>query len=211
MIYVTHKNDLRELASTEGVFTTAQAERFGISPNDLSQYAKSGTVERIIHGAYRLSGSGASELDELKAIWKLTCPGKLSYERMNPSDWDGVSIGGSTAAAIHGIGDFHLSPYRLLAPKRVQSRRRCASFARRVVDIGDVMFVEGLPVTRIERTLVDLILDSEDPSLIETAYYEAQEKGLDEERFDSLLKEQASYPRYEYAVITLGKGPTDEL
>lgn len=211
MNYVLHKNDLRELAATEGVFTTAQAGRFGISPNDLAQYTKSGTVERIAHGAYRLCGSTPSTLDELKAIWKLTDPDKLSHERMGIAYWDGVSIGGSTAAAIHGIGDFHLSPYRLIAPQRIQSRRKCARFGKRSVDATDVVFIEGLPVTRMERTLVDLVLDNEDPSLIEGAYRDAKSKGLDMKRLERLLKEEASYPRYEYAVISLSEVMADGL
>lgn len=36
----------------------------------------------------------------------------------------------------------------------------------------------GLPVTRAERTLADLCLDCEDPSLVEGAFRDAAAKGL---------------------------------
>ena len=43
----------------------------------------------------------------------------------------------------------------------------------RNVDEGDVAWMGGLPVTRAERTLADLCLDCEDPSLVEGAFRDA--------------------------------------
>lgn len=96
MKYANNIAAIDELSASEGVFTTAQAQRLGISRNALS------------HGAYRLSGAPNSETDELAAIWKLTASTAFSWERQ--AKWDGVAVGGSTAAWLLGIGDFHLSP-----------------------------------------------------------------------------------------------------
>ena len=52
----------------------------------------------------------------------------------------------------------------------------------RDISRNEVSFASGIPVTSIERTLVDLVLDGEDPSLVEDALSDAREKGLDEER-----------------------------
>ena len=41
---------------------------------------------------------------------------EFTHERVQPSAWDGIAAGGTTAASIHGIGDFYLSPYVLIAP-----------------------------------------------------------------------------------------------
>ena len=72
MKYANNIAAIDEFSASEGVFTTAQAQRLGISRNALSHACKVGRLERVAHGAYRLSGAPSSETDELAAIWKLT-------------------------------------------------------------------------------------------------------------------------------------------
>lgn len=134
-----------ELSESEGVFTTAQAKRMGVPRDALSHACKSGRLERVAHGAYRLAGSGSDRLDELRAVWKLTAPEKLSHERILPAAWDGVAVAGTTAASILGLGDFHLSPYRLLASRRFNTRNLVARFGVRSVSRNDTSFFEGSP------------------------------------------------------------------
>jgi hypothetical protein len=100
----------------------------------------------------------------------------MSYERIPASSWDGRAIGGTTAASILGIGDFYLSPYRFFAPKRINSRNTSVRFGVRKIAHDDISFTEGFPVTRIERTLLDLCLDKEDPSLVADALSDAVSK-----------------------------------
>lgn len=185
-----HIATLNELSASEGVFTTAQAARLGIPRKTLSQAVASGRAERIAHGAYRLSGTMCNFTDELAAIWKLTDPSAFTHERLSSKAMEGIVIGGTTAACLLGIGDFHLSPYRIYSPKRINSRIKTARFSMRAIDPDDVTIVEGLPVTRPERTLVDLCLDFEDPSLIEDAFRDAMAKGLDTRRIKVILDEQ---------------------
>ena len=180
---------MNELSASEGVFTSGQAARLGITAKALSQAAASGRAERIAHGAYRLAGTPATEHDRAVAIWKLTAPAKFTHERM--AAWDGIVIGGTSAASILGIGDFWLSPYRIYARKRINSRIVEASFAVRAVDEEDIAWVGGLPVTKAERTLVDLCLDFEDPSLIGDALRGAVRKGLDFDRLALLISQKS--------------------
>ena len=177
-----HTSAIEELSASEGVFTTAQAERLGIPRNAIAKACEAGRLVRVAHGAYRMAGVPASQLDDLAALWKLTDPAKMTHERMQAGEWDGVTVAGSTAASILGIGDFYLSPYRILAPRRINSRNVETRFGVRDISRNEVSFASGIPVTSIERTLVDLVLDGEDPSLVEDALSDAREKGLDEER-----------------------------
>lgn len=177
MSNANHIAQLNELSASEGVFTTAQALRMGVTRNALSRAVASGRAERLLTGAYRLASVSASETDELTAVWKLTNPSKFTWERIRA--WDGVVIGGTTAAALQDMGDFWLSPYRIYTPRRINSRLPCANFGTRTIDQADVAWVSGLPVTRAERTLVDLCLDDEDPSLLEDALSDATRKGID--------------------------------
>ncbi|MEG0419109.1 MAG: type IV toxin-antitoxin system AbiEi family antitoxin domain-containing protein [Gordonibacter sp.] len=180
---------MNELSASEGVFTTAQALRFGVPRNVVAKACEAGGLVRIAHGAYRMAGTPASQLDDLVAIWKLTDPSKMTHERMPVAAWDGVAVAGSTAASILGIGDFYLSPYRILAPRRFGSRNTETRFGARSIQRDDVSFVHGIPVTRTERTLIDLVLDGEDPSLVQDALSDARVKGLDEERLEHLVSQ----------------------
>ena len=127
-----------------------------------------------------MTGSGSTQFDELAAAWKLTNPSAFTYERMQHGAWDGIAIGGSTAASILELGDFHLSPYRIYAPRRINSRNKAISSAIREIQREEVSFVHGLPVTRQERTIFDLVVDHEDMSLVANAFRDAV-KG---DRFD---------------------------
>lgn len=178
---------INELSASERVFTTAQAERLGVSRDTLAKACASGNLVRIAHGAYRMAGVPPTELDELIAVWKLTKSALFFHERASRELWDGIAVSGSTAASVLGIGNFYLSPYRLVAPRRMRSNALSATFATRSVEWEDVSFSEGIPVTRLERTLVDLVLDDEDPSLVADALEDARGSGLDAARLEGLV------------------------
>lgn len=203
MTYSDHITAMNELSSSEGVFTTAQAQRLGIPRDALAHACAAGRAERICRGAYRLAGARSRETDALAAIWKLTDPERFTWERQ--AEWDGVAVGGPTAASLHGIGDFFASPYRIYAPRRINSRLEAASFAARAINAEDVSWEQGLPLTRPGRTLVDLCLDSEDPSLIADAYRDAGDIGLDYERLGKLVREASATPKREKALEPLAE------
>ena len=173
MVKSSYIRAIAELSESESVFTTAQATRMGIPRDALHDATESGRLERIMRGAYRLVGSGAMPTDELAAIWKLTAPDKFTYERMQSSEWDGVVIGGSTAASVQELVNFYLSPYRIYAPRRINSRNKSTRHAVRNIVRQDVSFVFGFPVSRPERTIFDLVVDNEDMSLVADAFRDA--------------------------------------
>ena len=173
MIRNDHISVILELSEYEGVFTTAQAARMGVPRDALHDAVEAGRLERIMRGAYRLIGSGARETDELTAIWKLTAPSMFTHERAQADAWDGIVIGGATAASVLDIGDFFLSPYRIYAPRRFNTRNRATRFGVRRIERDDVTFEHDVPVTRPERTVFDLILDYEDGSLVADALRDA--------------------------------------
>lgn len=189
-----HIASIAELSESEGVFTTAQASRMGIPRDALHDAVESGRVERVVRGAYRMIGSGSSYTDELVAVWKLTDPSAFTHERMRYSSWDGVAVGGHTAASLLGYGDFHLTPYRLYAPRRMNTRNPLASFAKRAVCRDEVSLVFGVPVTNAVRTIVDLVRDEEDMSLVADALQDAayRDRGFDFEGLERLLAKSYS-------------------
>ena len=89
------------------------------------------------------------------------------------------------------MGDFYLSPYRMTAPMRINTRNESLSFVKREIAEQDIVWLDGLPVTKPERTLVDLCLDCEDPSLIIDAYNDALGQGLNTRRLKDLVEENS--------------------
>lgn len=210
MVKRSHIAAIRELAESEGVFTAAQAAALGVPRDALSYAASHGSVERVAHGAYRLAGSRPGPWDELAALWKLTAPAVPSAERVRRASWDGVCVAGATAASVLGMGDFEPAPYRILAPRRINSRRANARFGVRAVARDDVTFAEGFPVTRPERIVVDLLLDDEDPSLVLDAYRDARRRGIDVSRLGALLASELPARRLPEASELLGLSPAPD-
>lgn len=209
-----HVEAIARLSESEGVFTTAQAARMGIPRDALHDAVKAGRIQRIMHGAYRMIGSGSSFADELTAIWKLTAPARFTHERLRVAEWDGITVGGSTASALLEIGDLHVSPYRLYAPRRVNTRNTAVRFAKRVVPRSDVMFVQGLPVTRPERTVFDLVVDDEDLSLVADVLRDAwqADRGFGFKKLRELLRSRYEKERAEnfYRSLLADSGLADE-
>ncbi|WP_297746256.1 type IV toxin-antitoxin system AbiEi family antitoxin domain-containing protein [uncultured Tessaracoccus sp.] len=209
-----HVEAIARLSESEGVFTTAQAARMGIPRDALHDAVASGRIERIMHGAYRMIGSGSSFADELTAIWKLTAPARFTHERLRVAEWDGITVGGSTASALLEIGDLHVSPYRLYAPRRVNTRNTAVRFAKRAVPRSDVTFVQGLPVTRPERTVFDLVVDDEDFSLVADVLRDAwqADRGFGFKKLRELLGGRYEKERAEnlYRSLLADSGLADE-
>jgi predicted transcriptional regulator of viral defense system len=159
-------DSISEIAESQaGIFTTAQAERLGVTRNAVSHLAKVGKVERLEHGVYRLSGTPYSEQQGIYAVWLSTNPKLMAFERH--SNFDGIVVGGRSAAALQGVSDFFLSPYQFFTRERFNSRRANVLFRKREIDFEDVRYLDGgLPVTSPERTMFDLKMDHEDPEQI---------------------------------------------
>lgn len=177
-----------ELAISQGgVFTSKQASFLNIPRYSLSYAASTGHIQRICHGAYRLGSSIDDGNDELRGIWMLTKPEVAAIDRLKT--FDGIAICGSTAAAIHGIGDFFLTPYQIAVPQRFNSRKSGVKYVPKTILEEDVTWSKGLPVTKLERTLSDLLEMHEDESLVANALVDAIDMyGATTFNFDALTK-----------------------
>lgn len=203
---------IEELAASQnGVFTAGQAETFGVPRYALSHAAKAGRIERICHGAYRLRSSIDEGRDELTAIWMLTNPGAFTHDRIR--DYDGIAICTTTAAALHGIGDFFLSPYQIAVPKRFNSRNKTANYIVLQIPKEDITWLHGLPVTTIERTIRDLVKTNEDQSLVANALVDAIDSygstSFSIDRLEEILGKEALRGIFDPAGI--GEGASLEL
>lgn len=160
------KEELQSLAASQwGLFTAAQARELGIQRNQVARLAKRGLVESVDYGVYRFSSGYEASHTDLKAAWLSLYPKKTAYERMTEQPLDAV-VRGRTAAFLHDLGDFYPTPFSFAVSKRRQTRRDNIHCLLEEVDPQDIVFVDSLPVTSVEKTIADLIREGEDPTLL---------------------------------------------
>lgn len=159
----------------------------GVSRLDLSRLAKTGHLERLAHGVYKVSSVPSGPFDDLHAAWLSTEPQKMGEDRIKDRV-NGVVVAGETAADLHGIGDFRALRHEFVAAARRQSQRHAIRYRQRCLEPQDVVLVEGLPTMTMERTIADLVDDSKDLSLVGNALSDASRKRtLDLDRLRELL------------------------
>lgn len=154
-----------------GLFTTAQAERIGVSSQQLARLAGQGVIERARHGVYRVAGAPPAVVDHVRTAWLALRPADTAAQRLageRAGGSGGVSGGGTdevevvshrTAAALYGLGDLDADRAEFTVATRRQSRDRDVRFHLATLGPREWTVVDGLPVTTVERTLVDLARD----------------------------------------------------
>ncbi len=144
-----------------GLVTTAEAVEAGVSRNQLSRLAAAGALTRVIHGVYRMPGSPQTEDELTYATWLALGGARVGVGEVGP-----MVAAGTTAASLHGVGDFYPDGYDFLVPARKGTRLPGVRFRVRQVEASEVTFVEGMPVLTVERTIADLVEQWTDLSLV---------------------------------------------
>lgn len=160
---------LYEVASAqEGHFTTAQAAIAGYSPQLLNKYLKSGRIERLRRGIYRLAHFPPGDHEDLVVLW-------LWSERVGVFSHE-------TALALHQLSD--------VLPAKVHLTVPCSWKSRRVqVPTGVVLHLADLPeddrtwmgpvvVTSPARTVVDCAAAHLSPEIVGQAVDQGLRRGV---------------------------------
>jgi hypothetical protein len=80
---------------------------------------------------------------------------------------------GTTAAVVHGIGDFLLDGIDFIVPARKGTRLSDVRLRIRALTRDEVIPVHGLPTLSVERTIADLVEIGTDTSLVADAVRDA--------------------------------------
>ncbi|WP_067660094.1 type IV toxin-antitoxin system AbiEi family antitoxin domain-containing protein [Nocardia harenae] len=146
-----------------GLFTTAQAATAGVARKQLSRMAAAGAIERVAHGVYRMAGAPVAEHETIYATW-LALGGTTAHR--TGTEVAALVAAGTTAAAVHGIGDFLLDELDFIVPARKGTRLPGVRLRIRPLTQDDVLPVGGLPTLTVERTIADLVDIATDMSLV---------------------------------------------
>ncbi len=172
-------NDLS--ASQRGLFTTAQATAAGVSRLTLSRLESNGQIERLMTGVYRSCAAPSFRQEDVWATWLALEPKKPAWERERDGSQGAVSHG--TAAWILGLGELGPTPITFTLPTRKQTKRDGVRLVKGDVSPDEVITVAGIPTTKPVKTVIDLLDDGEDLSLVANVLNDAVE--IDEDILDS--------------------------
>lgn len=184
---------IAELSAPQwGMVTAAQATSRGVSRVDLARLASTGELVRLAHGVYRDSGAPIDEFEDLRVAWLSTEPLQPAEQRIRKRE-AGVVVSGSSAAHLHGVGDLRAEKHEFTTAVRRQSQRSEIRYRQRALEPDDVMIVDGLPTTTLERTLADLVEERIDLSLVADLLRDATRKTrLNTNRLVALLSPLAA-------------------
>jgi len=157
----------------DGFLTAAQAADRGVDGTALSRMVKQRLLERDERGLYRLLPYPISERAEL---WRaVLAPGVQRSDGLAAVLCDGTALG------LYEVSTINPSRIEVAIPRAARLRRELPKglvIERRDYPPEDVTRMNGLPVTTLFRTLVDLIRERKDLQFVDEALVEAPKRGL---------------------------------
>lgn len=177
-----------------GMVTSAQAKAAGVNGVTLLRLVEAGLLERLRRGCYIVEAGARTRYGREKSAWLLLNPAVPAWKRPR-LDLDGGVVSHRSAALIHDIGDLRADTVEITVPRRRTTREPDVRLRQRVLDDVDVVLVDGLPVTTVERTIVDHLDDQADGGHVGQMIYQAV-RG-EQIAVDSLADRIGKYnPRY---------------
>ncbi|WP_327692472.1 substrate-binding domain-containing protein [Streptomyces sp. NBC_00459] len=173
-----------------GLVTTTQVKPDGVQGVQLLRLERAGALENVGHGVYRLVSSPPPEHLRIKVAWLRLDPGTPVRDRLTDAPGSGV-VSHTSACAVHGLGGLPTDPVELTVPSRRTTRDETVVLHRAAMDADDITVVDGLPVTTVPRTVVDLLDDRADAARTGVFVAEAAARGL--VRVDDLAPRVAAF------------------
>ena len=160
-----HHNHLYEIAENQaGYFTNQQASSAGFSRERLSYYASTGRFIRVQPGVYRLAQFPGSPYEDLFVAWLRTGPNSI--------------ISHESALYLFGLSDALPGNVHVIMPRSGSRRRKDIRLHTNRVSLDEITHREGLPVTTVARTIVDVAASGLAEEQVRQAIREALQRGL---------------------------------
>jgi predicted transcriptional regulator of viral defense system len=146
-----------------GYVTTAQAAEVGVSRQQLSYLARTGSLERVAHGIYRLRRFPARRFEDVfvACLWA----------------GDDAVASHDTALAIYELTDAMPAAIHVSVPRPFRGRRPGVTVHVAPLRDGERTERDGMPVTTVERTIADVLVRS-GAELAGLAAEQALERGM---------------------------------
>lgn len=123
-----------------------------------------------------MGGAPSIREEGVYAAWLSLVPNR---EPGTPDDAGRTPVAmGAAAAWLQGIGEIDPEPLEFCCVARRQTQRGSLTVRKRRLEDGDVALVGGIPTTSLSRTVLDLIDEGEDLSLVSSVLREALDRSL---------------------------------
>jgi predicted transcriptional regulator of viral defense system len=169
----TRMDELFALAEEhDGLLTSKEARAAGIQDSVLVRLAQRGRLERMTRGVYRIAHYPSDRLAQYReaVLWAKASQGP---ER--------IALSHETALLLYGISDANPSRVNLTVPTSARLRRKCPEWVaihRANLSLQDIGEHEGLPVTTVSRSIMDVLLATHRIDLARQSVSDAVREGL---------------------------------
>lgn len=170
----TRMDELHALAEEhDGLLTSKEARALGIQDSVLVRLAQRGRLERMSRGVYRIAHYPTDPLAQYREA--------VLWAQANHHGPERIALSHETALLIYGISDLNPSRVHLTVPKSVRLRRERPEWITIHQDNlaeNEVGQHEGIPVTTVSRSIVDVLSTTHRTEIARQAITEALRDGL---------------------------------
>lgn len=170
----TRMDELYALAEEhDGLFTSKDARAGGIQDSVLVRLAQRGRLERMSRGVYRIAHYPTDRLAQYREA--------VLWAQANHHGPERIALSHETALLIYGISDLNPSRVHLTVPKSVRLRRERPEWITiHQADLAEneIGQHEGIPVTTVSRSIVDVLSTTHRTEIARQAITEALRDGL---------------------------------
>jgi predicted transcriptional regulator of viral defense system len=169
----TRMDELFALAEEhDGLLTSKEARAAGIQDSVLVRLAQRGRLERMTRGVYRIAHYPSDRLAQYReaVLWAKASQGP-----------ENIALSHETALLVYGLSDANPSRVNLTVPTSARLRRKCAEWVaihRANLSPQDIGEHEGLPVTSVSRSIMDVLLATHRTDVARRSVSEALREGL---------------------------------
>ena len=169
----TRMDELFVLAEEhDGLLTSKEARAAGIQDSVLVRLAQRGRLVRMTRGVYRIAHYPSDRLAQYReaVLWAKASQGP---ER--------IALSHETALLLYGISDANPSRVNLTVPTSARLRRKCPEWVaihRANLSLQDIGEHEGLPVTTVSRSIMDVLLATHRIDVARQSVSDAVREGL---------------------------------
>lgn len=162
-----------------GLVTSAQAAERGIGGKTLERLRGADLLTKVGWGVYQVAGATTPTHLEIRVAWLRLDPERPAWERDGHGERDGV-VSHRSACLLHELGDIPAPNVELTVPGRMTTRDRWVTLHRHdgPLPAEDITIVDGLPVTTVERTVLDLVREGADAGHVGGVIADAERRGL---------------------------------
>jgi predicted transcriptional regulator of viral defense system len=167
-------DELHALAEEhDGLLASKEARALGIQDSVLVRLAQRGRLERMSRGVYRIAHYPTDRLAQYREA--------VLWAQANHHGPERIALSHETALLIYGISDLNPSRVHLTVPKSVRLRRERPEWITiHQVDLAEneVGQHEGIPVTTVSRSIMDVLSTTHRTEIARQAITEALRDGL---------------------------------